>query len=153
MRSTGPGGIKTMKQRSAPEMLAVLRRTKYQCVPPTWRERTPPSDRKWPRYGRNWAAVATSLANTRTASLTSDEGVEQIQEEEEIKAGLNWRLWIFLGWHDGQNGVKKNGDDDEEADDYDDECIRQGEGLCNEAQVSRFVEVSALKWWKTERII
>lgn len=39
----------------------------------------------------------------------------------------------------------ENGGDDEEADDYDDECIRQGEGLCNEAQVSCFVEVSALK--------
>lgn len=39
----------------------------------------------------------------------------------------------------------ENGDDDEEADDYDDECIRRGEGLCNEAQVSCFVEVSALK--------
>lgn len=50
-----------------------------------------------------------------------------------------------MGWRDGQNGVKKNGDDDEEADDYDDECIRQGEGLCIEAQVSCFVEVSALK--------
>lgn len=31
---------------------------------------------------------------------------------------------------------QENGDNDEEADDYDDECIRKGEGLCNEAQVS-----------------
>lgn len=36
-------------------------------------------------------------------------------------------------------------DDDGEDDDYDDECIRQGGGLCIEAQVSCFVEVSALK--------
>lgn len=46
--------------------------------------------------------------------------------------------WTELGQENG-------GDDDEEAGDYDDECIRQGEGLCNEAQVSCFVEVSALK--------
>lgn len=72
-----------MKQQNVPEMLAVLRRTKYPCALPTWSERTPPSDRKWPRFGRNWAAVATSLVNTRTVSLTSDEGVEQNQEEEE----------------------------------------------------------------------
>lgn len=74
-----------MKQQSVPEMLAVLRRTKYLCVPPTWRERTPHSDRKWPRSGRSWAAVATSLVNTRTVSLTSDEDVEQNQKEEEYK--------------------------------------------------------------------
>lgn len=74
-----------MKLQSVPEMLAVSRRTRYRCVPPTWSERTPPSDRKWPRCGRNWAAVAASLVNTRTASPTSDEGVEQNQEEEENK--------------------------------------------------------------------
>lgn len=58
--------------------------------------------------------------------------------------------WIkfktFLGGTEWTEWGQENDDDDEEADDYDDdECIRQGEGLCNEAQVSCFVEVSALK--------
>lgn len=53
----------------------------------------------------------------------------------EIKDGLNLRLWIF-GVARWTEWSQENGDDDEEADDYDDECIRQGEGLCNEAQVS-----------------
>lgn len=97
MRSTGPGGIKTTRQQSVPETLAVSRRTKYPYVLPTWRERTPPSDRKWPRFGRNSAAVAASLANTRTAWLTSDEGVEQNQEVGEWKPDL--RLWMFgVAW-------------------------------------------------------
>lgn len=74
-----------MKQQSVLEMLAVSKRTKYLCAPPTWREKTPPSDRKWPRSGRSWVAVVTSLVNTRTASLTSDEGVDQNQEVEEYK--------------------------------------------------------------------
>lgn len=74
-----------MRQQSVPEMLAVSRRTKYLYAPPTWRGRTPPSDRKWPRCGRNWAGVAASLANTRTVLLTSDGGVEENQEEEEYK--------------------------------------------------------------------
>lgn len=78
-----------MRQQSVPEMLAVLRRTKSQCVPPTWRERMPPYDRKWLRSGKNSAAVATSLANTRTASPTSDVGTEaKHQEEEELKLDL-----------------------------------------------------------------
>lgn len=89
MRSTGPGGIKTMKLQSVPETPAVSRRTKYQCVLPTWREKTPPSDRKWPRSERNWAAVATSLVNTRTVSPTSDEGAEQKQNQEE-EENLSW---------------------------------------------------------------
>lgn len=80
MRSTGPGGIKTTRQQSVPGMLAVSRRTKYLCVLPTWRERTPPSDRKWLKSGRNWAAVATSLVNTRTILLTSDEGMGGIRK-------------------------------------------------------------------------
>lgn len=63
-----------MKQQSVPEMPVVSRRTKYPCALPTWSERTPPSGRKWPRFGRNWAAVATSLVNTKTASATSDGG-------------------------------------------------------------------------------
>lgn len=74
-----------MKQQSVPEMLAVSRRTRYPCVLPTWRGRTPHSDKKWPRCGRNWVAVATSLVNTRIVLLISDEGMEQNEEEEEYK--------------------------------------------------------------------
>ena len=85
MRSTGPGGIKITKQQSDPETLGVSRRTKYPCAPPTWRERMLPSDRKWPRFGRNLAAVAASLANTRTVSVTSDDGVQENHKEEENK--------------------------------------------------------------------
>lgn len=145
MRSTGPGGIKTTKQQSVPGMLGVLRRTKYPCVLPTWKERTPPSGRKWPRCGRNWAAVAASLVNTRTVSPTSDEGAERNQGDGELKLDSNLRLWIFgVTWWT-EWGQENSDDDDEEADDYDDECIRQGEGLCYEAQVSCFVKVLALK--------
>lgn len=67
----------------------------------------PPYDRKWLRSVKNSAAVATSLANTRTALLTSDDGMkENNQEEEELKLDLikDFALWK---WHDGQNGVKK----------------------------------------------
>lgn len=107
MKSIGPGGIKTTRQQSVPGMLAVLRRTKSQCALPTWREKMPPYDRKWLRSVKNSAAVATSLANTRTALLTSDDGMkENNQEEEELKLDLikDFALWK---WHDGQNGVKK----------------------------------------------
>lgn len=83
-----------MKQQSVLEMLAVIRRTKYLFVPPTWRERTPPSDRKWRRSERSLAAVAASLVNTRTASLTSDEGVQLNQEEEEYNLD---NIYDFLG--------------------------------------------------------
>lgn len=103
MRSTGPGGIKTMRQQSVPEMLAVSRRTKYLCVLPTWRERMPPSDRKWPRSGRNWAAVATSLVNTRTVSLTSDEGTQSRRGG--IKAGFE-TLDFWGGTIDGMMSRK-----------------------------------------------
>lgn len=59
----------------------------------------PPSDRKWPKSGRNWAAVATSLVNTRTILLTSDEGMGGIRKGRKKK--LDMRLWIFVdGWHD-----------------------------------------------------
>lgn len=74
-----------MKQQSAPGMHAVSRRTKSLCVLPTWRGRTPPSDRRWQRCGKNWVGVATSLVNTRTISLTSDGNPEAKQEEEEPK--------------------------------------------------------------------
>ena len=128
MRSTGPGDIRTTRQQSAPETLAVSRRTRYLCALPTWSERTPPSDRKWPRYGRNLAAVATSLVNTRTVLPTSDDGEERNQEEEQKSWIKFMTLNISQGGTMDRMGVKKNGDDDDddEADDYDDECIRQG---------------------------
>lgn len=87
-RSTGPGGIKITRQRSVPEMPAASRRTKYLCALPTWRERTPRSDRKSLRSGRNWAVAAASLVNTRTVSPTSDDGVEQNRDGVEEKLDL-----------------------------------------------------------------
>lgn len=97
MKSTGPGGIKTMKQQSVPEMLAASRRTKYLCALPIWREKMPPCDRKWLRCERNWVGAATSLVNTRTASLTSDDGMENKIRKRRNISWIKFKTLKFWG--------------------------------------------------------
>ncbi len=93
-----------MRQRSVPEMLAVSRRTKYPCVLPIWRERTLPSGRKWPRCGRNLAAVAASLVNTRTVLLTSDQGIKSRRGDE---SWIKIKTLNFCGGMMDRMGLRK----------------------------------------------
>lgn len=73
MRSTGAGEWKTTRRRSARGTPGDWRRTRSQCARPSWSERTPPFARRWPTWGKSWAAAGTSSTSTRAGTETCEE--------------------------------------------------------------------------------
>lgn len=65
MRNTGRGGIRTTWRRSALVTPGVWKRTRSLSAPPSWSEKTPRYDRKWPSCAKTAAAVRRSCCCTK----------------------------------------------------------------------------------------